>query len=64
LASASLAQVTATLAEATGTLPIRPYTGVAHIGRIVPIGAPIAAHTRTALRSLTYRSKGTHLLYR
>jgi hypothetical protein len=31
--------------EVTGTRPIRPYMGVPHIGRIVPIGALIAAHT-------------------
>lgn len=44
-ATATLAEVTATLAEVTGTRPILPYMGVAHIGRIVPIGALIAAHT-------------------
>jgi hypothetical protein len=45
LATATLAEVTATLVEVTGTRPIRPYMGVPHIGRIVPIGALIAAHT-------------------
>ncbi len=43
-ATATLAEVTATLAEATGTRPIGPYMGPAHIGYVVPIGAPIAAH--------------------
>jgi hypothetical protein len=40
----ALALATATLAEVTGTRPIRPYMGAAHIGHIVPIGALIAAH--------------------
>jgi hypothetical protein len=51
----AMALATGTLPEATGTRLIRRYMGVAPISRIVPIGALIAAHTRTALRSLTYR---------
>ena len=46
LATATLAEATATLAEVLGTRPIRPYMRVAHIGRVVAIGALIAARTR------------------
>ncbi len=56
LATATVAEVMATLVEATDTRLIRPYMGVAHMWHLVPIGALIAAHIRAALRSLTYRS--------
>jgi len=42
----ALGLATATLAEVLGTRPIRPYMGIAHIGRVVAIGALIAARTR------------------
>ena len=43
-ATATLAEVTATLAGATGTHPIRPRTGLRYIWHVGPIGVLIAAH--------------------
>jgi len=46
LATATLAEALATLAEATAMRPIRRCMGLAHIGHVIPIGALIAAYIR------------------